>query len=385
MRIAHVGSKGIPSGGGTEQVVEALAIRQARAGHLVTVYGSANLVATGWHEGVRSIAIDAGRRRHLGPVILATKAASHAVMHASYDVVHVHGFEHAFLLPLLRLRYPVVLTFHGRGPVGKWGKLAWTVIHAMEPLAVHGATSVTAVSAADAVDLSRRYRGDVRHVRNGIDVGSRVDHAGARALLGRCDIDAEDAFWLFAAARVVPTKGCHLLLEAYRELEDVPPLVVVGDLDHTPEYGHRLRAAAKGRAVRFLPFVEDRPTLLGLLASATAFLFPSESEGMSMMLLEAMAHGGPVLASDIPANRDIVGEAGELVPVGSHEQWARALAALRDGPRDALADARLTGYHRVDKFFSWDRVVAEYEAVYVAALANRQIPGDPSLVGSRHA
>jgi hypothetical protein len=113
LRIAHLGSKGIPSRGGTERVVEAIARRQAAAGHRVTVYGSRLVCSSGTLDGVRVHAMPALAHKYLGPVLLDLTVAAHALARGGYDVVHVHGAENGFIVPLLRLRYPVVTTNHG--------------------------------------------------------------------------------------------------------------------------------------------------------------------------------------------------------------------------------------------------------------------------------
>ncbi len=368
LRIAHIGSKGVPSGGGTERVVEALAVRQAAAGHRVTVYGSALVTRGGWYKGVRAIAVSTAAGRHAGPTLLGIKCALHAVLLGDYDIIHVHGFENGFVLPILGLRYPTVMTFHGRGPVGKWGRIAWTLMHSMEPLSMKCASVTTSVSLHDAKELSAQYGRPVAHVPNGVPSDVALDKEAASRLLERHGFRG-GRFWLFCAARVVPSKGCLLLLRAYRRVSGAPPLVVVGDFGHSPDHAAELRAAADGLDVHFVSLVSDQRVLLGLLQSASAFLFPSDSEGMSMMLLEAMAYGGPVAAADIPANRDVVGDSGVLVPSGEVDAWVRVLTMLRTADDADLASRRAAGRQRAVRGFDWDAIADAYERVYEEALA----------------
>jgi len=367
LRIAHIGSKGIPSSGGTERVVEALAVRQAAASHRVTVYGSALVTCSGWYKGARNIAVRTAAGRHAGPTLLGIKCALHAVLLGDYDIVHVHGFENGFVLPILGLRYPTVMTFHGRGPVGKWGRIAWTLMHSMEPLSMKCASVTTSVSLHDARELSAQYGRPVAHVPNGVDPDLAVDAEAAARLLARHGV-CGGRFWLFCAARIVPSKGCLLLLKAYRRVPDAPPLVVVGDLGHAPDHAAELRVAAEGLDVHFVPLVSDQRVLLELLQSASAFLFPSGSEGMSMTLLEAMAYGGLVVASDIPANRDVIAESAKLVPAGDADAWINALAELRDASAADLAARRAAGKHRALAEFDWGRVTWAYQDLYERVL-----------------
>ena len=306
LRIAHLGSKGLPSKGGTERVVEALARRQAAAGHRVTVYGSRLVCSSGIVAGARVLALPTVADKYVGPVVLQLAGAAHALCRGGYDVVHVHGAENGFVVPLLRLRYPVVTTNHGPAYLReKWSGPAKAAIRAADRLSVRPATRATAVSTVQAAQLSHRYGREVVAIPNGVDPGEQADEKGARRLLAGIGLRPGE-YLLFAAARVDPTKGCHTLLEALGLLAEPPPLLVVGDLFHAPGYEERLRVLACDLPVTFVPRLDAKPVVLGLLHAARLFVFPSEVEAMSMMLLEALCQDVPTLASDIPENTSIL-------------------------------------------------------------------------------
>lgn len=367
MRIAHIGSKGIPSKGGTERVVEAVATRHARE-HPVSVYGSEGVCATGMHEGVRVLAIPAPAAKHLGPVVLQLRAALHALFRERYDVVHVHASENGFVVPLLRLRYPVVTTNHGPAyEREKWGVVARRLIRANERFSVKWATIATAVAATQARSLSERYRRPVEHVPNGVDATERSAGAEALALLERHGLESRD-YVLFAAARVDPTKGCHTLLEACRLMQAPPEVLVVGDLHHASGYEGRLRKLAEGLPVTFVPRLDNKSVLMGLLQHCRVFVFPSTVEAMSMMLLEALAAGTVGIASDIPENTAILPEsyptfaAGDAGDLRCHLESA---LAWDDRKRNSLKDC---GREWVHERYDWDRIAAQYEELYHRAI-----------------
>ena len=83
-----------------------------------------------------------------------------------------------------------------------------------------------------------------------------------------------------------------------------------------------------------------------------------------MMLLEALAYGGPVVASDIPANRDVIAGSAELVPAGDVDAWVRVLAGLRDATEAELATRRTAGRRRALDAFEWGRVARTYQDLY---------------------
>ncbi len=106
--------------------------------------------------------------------------------------------------------------------------------------------------------------------------------------------------------------------------------------------------------------------LSALYAGATVFAFPSRHEGFGLPVLEAMAAGAPVVASDIPALREVSGGAAFLVPPGDVGAWAGALAELLSHPeqRGRLAEK---GRSRAAQF-SWEAMGAATLAVYREAL-----------------
>ena len=374
IRLYHLGSKGIPSRGGTERVVEALARRQAAAGHEVAVYGSRLVCRSGRVEGVRVVALPAPRHKYLGPVLLQLACAAHVLARGRPGVVHLHGAENGFVLPLLRLRYPVVTTNHGPAyRREKWGAGARALLRAVDGVSVRIATRATAVSAVQAEDLSRRYGRSVAAIPNGVEEDEPVDEAGARALLQTHGLEPR-GFLLFAAARVDPTKGCLTLIRALGRLQDPPPLLVVGDLYHAPGHEDELRAAAAGLQVTFVPRLDDKAVLLGLLRQARLFVFPSTVEAMSMMLLEALDQGAAALASDIPENTTVLPEGFPTFRAGDEDDLARALTTMLAASAAADDSGREAARTWVGERYGWDSIAAAYEHEYRAAAARtRQV------------
>lgn len=371
MRIAHIGSKGIPSRGGTKRVVEALAVRQALR-HEVTVYGSSRVTSRRTHGGARVIALPTAGGKYLGPLGLQLVCAVHALLRGKYDVVHLHASENAFLLPLLQLRYPVVLTSHGPAySRAKWSSAAKAVMRAFEGWSVRLPEVPTAVAKNQAQLLEAQHGRRVVYVPNGVDEIGAANTAAARQVLDDVGLDAGE-YWLFAAARIDPTKGCHTLIEAYRQFTSPPPLVVLGDLYHAPGYEERLRALAQGLTIHFVPRVDDRAVVLGLVQEASLFIFPSEVEAMSMMLLETLAVGTLAVASDIPENTSVLPEWYPLFRSGDSASLRERLEqvwGLEQPVRRSLAqEAR----RWIEARFRWEDIAAEYERLYRDAIATRQ-------------
>lgn len=136
--------------------------------------------------------------------------------------------------------------------------------------------------------------------------------------------------------------------------------------------GHRLMALARrlrvDNRVVWLPRLAQ-PDLVALLQSAGALLQPSSYEGFGLPIVEAMACGCPVVASDIPTVREVAGEAALLVWPDDVVGFARAVESIVRTP--ALGrELRDRGRERASAF-SWDRCARETLAVYRAAAADR--------------
>lgn len=167
---------------------------------------------------------------------------------------------------------------------------------------------------------------------------SAVDGDPVRAILERYSI--KPPFILYAGT-IRPHKNVARLIEAFAvvraELESHPEfrelkLVIIGDeLSRFPGVRRTVAATRVGPYVRFLGFVPVE-TLRVFYRAATAFAFPSLSEGFGLAPLEAMACGTPVIASDLPALVEAVGDAAELVSPENVFDIARALRALLTDP-----------------------------------------------------
>ncbi len=363
MRIAHIGSKGLPSRGGTERVVEAIAVRHA-AEHEVTVYGSRRVCSSGSYRGVRVVALPVPKGKYLGPVALDILSALAAVWRG-YDVAHVHGSENAFVLPLLRLRSRVISTNHGRAyELQKWGATARRIMRMMEGGSVRWASSATCVSFTQTEQLLKTYGVPVCYIPNGVDPSISPNTESAAKVLAANDLKPHN-YVMFAAARVDPTKGCLTLIRAWRATGSDLPLLIVGDLWHAHGHEAELRKAAEGANVTFLPRTEDRGILLGLVALSALFVFPSTVEAMSMMLLEAVSVGARVLTSDIPENTRILPGGFPSFRAGDEVDLARAMNSALAEP-EAEARARCDSYARaVRQAYDWGRIAEQYMEVYL--------------------
>ncbi len=119
--------------------------------------------------------------------------------------------------------------------------------------------------------------------------------------------------------------------------------------------------------VRFLGEISDIP---GLLGRARFFVLPSQTEGISLTILEAMARGLPVLASDVGGNPEVIqnGRTGLLVPAKDPIALAGAMLRLWNEPQEGISLGQ-AGRRRVEEYFDIRRMIAQYERLYQGLLA----------------
>ena len=361
MRIAMIGTKGVPSKhGGVERHVEELGARLAALGNEVTVftrpsYSDPDLTE---YRGMRLASLPTIGTKHLDAIVHST-LASFACWGGGYDIVHYHAIGPCLASPIARLRgRRVVATIHGQDwRRAKWGRAAQTVLHLGEYFALHVPNRTICVSES----LTRHYTEatgrPVEFIPNGITIEAGDD----TAVLD--DFGLTDGGYLLFAGRLVPEKGAHHLVAAHEASGVDLPLVIAGDSSGSDDYVRDLRAAAGPRVV-FTGY-EYGARLAALFRHAALFVLPSDLEGLPLVLLEALAYGVPVLASDIAPNVEILGEKGAFFPAGDPGALAQALAqcvgdlatlrstaadlrerALRDYDWDAVAVRTLDCYRR---------------------------------------
>ncbi len=360
MRVAVLGIKQLPAQAGADRVVERL-LQHESGRHEFTVYllrGAGEPLACTPRR--RYVYVPAVGGKHLRALSYFFLCCVHVLFRGSYDVAHVHNSDFGLVAPLLKLKrgLRIVGTFHGNPyERGKWGRGARAVLRLSEALFVRTCDVLTSVAA------SKRVAGrDVRYIPNGLDAAppSSNGNGFAYEAYGL----QPGGFLLFACGRLDRTKGLHHLLEAYRGLPDAPPLLVIGEFSHDRAYAREIEEQVAGMpGVVLFKQLLPRDTLLEVVRDCSVFVFPSEVEAMSMMLLEAIGVGAVVVCSDIPENIEVVGTEYALLfrsgdPGSLRATLERALSAPRADPiARVLTD-------RVDSAFRWDRIVPRYEHLY---------------------
>lgn len=322
--IAMLGHKRIPSReGGIEIVVEELAVRMAARGYRVTCYNRSGRHVSGKefdtrrggeYRGVRLKTAAAINRKGLAAVT-SSFFASLAAAVGPYDVVHIHAEGPAAFCWLPRLMGKrVVVTVHGLDwQRAKWkGGLGARYIHLGEKMAVRFAHEIIVLNRAAQQYFKDSYGRETRLIPNGV---SRAEYAAPDRIREVFGLE-KDAYLLFLG-RMVPEKGIHYLIEAFRGVRTDRKLVVAGGASDSEAYIDRLKEQAGGDSrIVFTGFVQ-KELLRELYSNAYVYVLPSDLEGMPLSLLEALSYGCCCVTSDIPECVDVTGEHGVAFQKGS--------------------------------------------------------------------
>jgi len=297
-RIGVIGLKGLPSFGGAARVGEGI-IEQLKNEYDFTVYATASHTdKEGDIGGYKQIVFRKLPFSKLNVFYYYFVSGLHALLFGGYDLIHLHHVDGAFILPMLRLRYKVIGTSHGRPQErDKWMSIAW-YFQTVEQLFLRFCNVVTSVAKPLQETYSSMVKRPVYYIPNGIYLDEKVDYS---------QIKQKD-YLMFAAGRIMATKGCHTFLESLHKISYTGKVLIVGDLEQIPAYAERIRTLAKGLDVDFIPLIKEKPVLLNYVKNAKLFIFPSTIEAMSIMMLEVATMQTPLICSDIAENKAVFGD-----------------------------------------------------------------------------
>ena len=237
----------------------------------------------------------------------------------------------------------------------KWGRVAAWVLRLGEWAAVKFPNATMTVSRTLQEHYRSRYRAKTTYVPNGTTI--RQQHQPTRLE----EWGLESGNYILFLGRFSPEKNCHLLIEAYKRVATSVKLVLAGGSSYADEYATQLHSHGDGR-IRLLDWVSGE-ALDELLTNAMLFVLPSDIEGLSLALLDAMGAGVCVLASDIPENVEVVEGAGFTFRRGDVDDLQQMLELLISDPEMREMAVRAAG-QRVRDGYLWPQITKEIEGVY---------------------
>jgi glycosyltransferase involved in cell wall biosynthesis len=362
MRIVYVlTSLGM---GGAERVVLALAGRMAQRGHTVALLVLRPRIAEEWPTALPVVHLEMGRT----PISVLTGLARGRRFLREFrpDLLHSHSFHANFVARLLKVFVPataVLSTVHNVYEGGWPRMLAYRL--------TDGLSRRTAAVSQAAADRFVRLKAVPQH--KSAEFAPSADRRDRM----RSEMGANAGFIWLAAGRIVPAKDFPNLLRAFTRVRATCPeaqLWIAGEASGSglKRVGGFVVEHGSFDQVRWLGLRRDLPALLD---AADGFVLASAWEGMPLAVGEAMAMEKPVVATDVGGVRELVGDAGAIVPSRDSEALAGAmLDMMRRTPEDRRTLGRAARV-RIQGNFSMDTKADEWEALY------RTISGASRLLG----
>lgn len=385
LRIAMIGHKRIPSReGGVEIVVEELAVRMAAMGHKVEAYNRYGHHVSGkkydeeygrgdrkYYKGIRIRIVPTFKSSKLNAIVYSFLATLRALF-MPYDVLHYHAEGPCAMLWLPKLfGKRVVATIHGLDwQRAKWGKFASFVIKFGEKMAAKYADEIIVLSENVQRYFKDTYGRDTIFIPNGIDC---PEQKRAELITEKFGLQ-ENGYFLFLA-RIVPEKGLHYLIEAFRELDTDKKLVIAGGNSHSAEYMEKIQSmAVADERIVMTDFVQGQ-VLAELYSSAYAFVLPSDVEGMSISLLEAMSYGNCCLVSDICENTEVVEDKAVTFRKGNIKDLRAKLKYLLEHP-EIVENYKRESSDFICGKYNWNDVVERTLQIYSAGSHTEAVKKD---------
>jgi glycosyltransferase involved in cell wall biosynthesis len=278
-------------------------------------------------------------------------------MFSRCDVVHYHALGPALFSVFPRLvGKKTVVTVQGLDwQRKKWGRIASMVLRLAEQASVKLPTATMVVSRTLQQHYRDQHRVEPIYVPNGTMLRKRHPISQLRKW------GLEPGGYILFMGRFSPEKNCHLLIEAYEKIETPVKLVLAGGSSHSDAYVSELRRHQSDQ-VRVLDWVSG-DALEELLTNALLFVLPSDLEGLSLALLDAMGAGICALTSDIPENREVVEDAGFTFQRGDVRDLERMLRLLLMDPQVREA-AGYKAQERVWEHYLWPQIATDIQRVY---------------------
>lgn len=367
-----VGQKGLPATmGGVERHVEEVGSRLASRGHEVLVfcrssYGSS---AHQSYRGMTLLEAPTIATKHLDAIVHSA-ASTWGALARRADVVHYHALGPGLMTPVPRYlsRAAVVMTVHGLDHQrDKWGAPARAVLGAAHWMSGRVPNRTVVVSRDLAAHYGEHFRKTVACIPNGVTTPVLTDASDFVRSIGL----VPDEYALFVG-RLVPEKRPDLLIRAVLASDCIRQLAIIGDSSFSDEYSRRLRElAGDDPRIVFAGFVGGAH-LEEVFQRAGVFVQPSDLEGLPLTLLEAIANGVPVLASDIAPHLEVIGSgspAHRIFTRGDVDSLRTALEQMLAGALGGSGDDLRV---RVLEDYSWDSATDQLEDLYLRAVDGRR-------------
>lgn len=367
MKIAMIGHKRIPSReGGVEIVVEELSTRLVKKGHIVDVYNrkgknvldkNIKVEKIKNYKGVNIKEVFTFQNKSLNAIVYTILATIRAIF-GHYDVIHFHAEGPCSMIWLPHLfKIKTIATIHGLDwQRAKWGGFATKYLKFGEKMAVKYADEIIVLSSGVQKYFEETYGRNTTFIPNGVN---RPQLKEAKKIKEKWGLE-KDSYILYLA-RIVPEKGLHYLMDAFKEIDTDKKLVIAGGSSHTNDYFEEIKRKSKEDSRVIMTGFVQGDILDELYSNCYLYCLPSDIEGMPISLMEAMSYGCNVLTSDIEECLQVTGKYGYTFEAKNVQSLRKSLEKSLTG-MDRKNNEEISEY--VLQKYCWDNIIEETERLY---------------------
>lgn len=363
LKIAMIGHKHIPSReGGVEIVVEELSTRMAKQGYSVTCYNRG-----GKHALDKNQTLD-NQKEYKGvrlKKVLTIDLKGLAAMTSSFfgtlkilfskaNVVHYHAEGPCAWIWIIHFfsKKRIVVTIHGLDwQRAKWGGFATKYIKFGEKMAAKYADEIIVLSKNVQDYFKKEYNRATHFIPNGVSM-PKIEKT--EIIKKKYNLEKDD--YILFLGRIVPEKGVHYLIEAFKNIKIDKKLVIAGGSGDTDSYFRELKEkAGNDKNIIFTGFVQGKE-LEELYSNAYIYCLPSDLEGMPLSLLEAMSYGNCCLTSNILECATVIEDKGITFKKSDGKDLENKLQELCNNAKKVKKYQKQSQNYILQKY-NWDDVV----------------------------
>ena len=367
VNILVLGTRGIPGiQGGVERHCEQLYPRVVTEGNNVFLCTRRSYVKkkVSSYQGINLIHCFALRKKSF-EAITHTFIGLIIAFFISPDIIHIHAIGPSFLTPLAKLLgFKVVVTNHGPDyERQKWGPVAKFILKLGEKASGYFADEVIAISRVIQDIIRTRCHREAVLIHNGVEFPVKNENTEFLEKLS-----LEPRRYILMVGRFVPEKGFHDMINAFMRNFGDFKLVIAGDADHETSYSAYLRKkVSQDKRIVLTGFITGEE-LNQIYSHARLFVLPSYHEGLPIALLEALSYGLSVIASDIPANKEVGLEAFRYFRCGDIENLRKKIKEFLKNELTVCEKDEIRS--QIERKYNWDYIANKTIEVYKRVLLN---------------
>ena len=369
MKIAYIALRGIPLSDGIVQYTDDIARELVRKGHEVTVYTSKRYGNKSgiYDDSYRIITVPSLPWGFAEKMSLVMFASVHQLF-KKYDVVHYHAMGPSIFAFMSRGRATVIQSHGVEYNRVKFSNVAKKTLKFFEKASVKLGDELLVCSGALHDHFFQTYGKETVLIHNSVNIPAFLEPSAD--VLKQYGVE-NDAYYLYIA-RITEEKGLGYLIRAFRRLKTDKKLIIAGpfDAEHDAYHQSLMQMVEGDDRIKFVGYAAGH-NKESLLQGAYAYCLPSETEGFSVALLEAMSYGKCCIVSDIPNNLEAIADCGVAFESKNENALYESLERVECDSKEAKRLGSLAR-ERVSRHFSEEMLVAKTERFYAEILERKK-------------